>query len=100
MAGPDSRRIVEMGTFLRGAAPDAWNQFVAAFLIYAADMNQQMMRCDPTMLVKAQGMAIAAAEIAEMLKSAHELHEKNLAAAKQARAQSRAQERSHVSNGF
>lgn len=71
----NNKRIVELAMVLRAAAPDAWPAFVAAMEDYAKEVGTLMLNTDPAMLLKAQGMAIQAADIAKVLKDAPTIFE-------------------------
>jgi hypothetical protein len=64
-------RIVELALLLRGSAPEVWEQFTREIREYAAAQTAEMVRCPPENLPRAQGMAIAANEIATLLQNAH-----------------------------
>lgn len=76
-AGPDTKRVVEMACLLRTVAPDIWDKFTDAMRAYSDDLTRQVVRAAPDHLFRAQGMAITAQEIAQLLKDAPELYERN-----------------------
>ena len=76
----DNRNLIEAAIQLRGAAPQEWDRFVHAMREYAAGITADIIRVDAQMLVRAQGMAIQAQEIAVILRDAPDLHDKNMQA--------------------
>lgn len=75
-AAPDQTRLVEAAMALRSTAPQLWDNFVSALQIYSDAMNAQMVSCSPEMLPRAQGMAIAVAEITTVMREAPSMHQK------------------------
>ena len=71
-------RLVDAALELRGEAPQAWENFVLAVREYAAATTTEMVRCPPELLMRAQGMAIAANEISATLQTAPKLKERML----------------------
>jgi len=67
--------VVASAMELRGAAPAAWETFVAAMRVHAAMQVSEMLKCPPDMLMKAQGMAQAANEISQILINVSKLYE-------------------------
>ena len=61
---------------LRGIEPAMWEEFVLAVREYAAALTMDMLKHDHTTLLRAQGMALAANEIATTLQQAPQLYEK------------------------
>jgi hypothetical protein len=55
---------------LRAAAPDYWIGFVGMMIEVAEDARRDMLSCDPSMLQRAQGMALALDDIAKTLEQA------------------------------
>lgn len=76
----DNSRLVAASMQLRGVAPAEWDVFLQAMREYSAAMIAEMVRSDPALLLRAQGMALAANEIASVLKDAPSLHDKYVAA--------------------
>jgi hypothetical protein len=72
----DNRRLVEAAMQLRGVEPTVWDEFVMAMREYAAATTTDMLRSPPELLMRAQGMALAANEIATVLREAPQLYEK------------------------
>ena len=70
------RELLEAAVALRAAQPELWDRFVAAVNAAAAGYALAMVRCDPALLMRAQGMAMAAQELATILKTAPVLLEK------------------------
>lgn len=66
--------VVIAAVELRGAAPAAWETFVAAVRVHAAAQVSEMLKCPPEMLLKAQGMAQGANEISQLLINAPKLY--------------------------
>jgi len=60
---------------LRAAAPHQWQPFLVALAEYASSMQGEMVRAAPEMLMKAQGMAVAANEISSILINAPKLQD-------------------------
>jgi hypothetical protein len=73
---PATGRIVETAVRLRAAAPETWEEFVMAIREYAAASTTEMLRAPPEMLLKAQGMALCANDIATTLLNAAKLKDK------------------------
>lgn len=65
-----------MAVALRAQAPESWEEFVLAMREYAAATTTEILRCPPEMLLRAQGMALAANEIATILQNAPKLKDK------------------------
>jgi hypothetical protein len=73
---PDNARIVEKAMALRAAAPGTWSEFVLAMREYAAMATSEVLKHPPETLLRAQGAAIMANEIATVLNMAPQLYEK------------------------
>ena len=73
---PGYARIVDTALALRAEAPEGWEQFVMAIREYAAATTTEMLRCPPELLPRAQGMALAANDIATTLQNAPKLKDK------------------------
>lgn len=73
---PDNTALVRAAMELRAVAPAMWVGFVGAMREYAEASQADMMRCAPEMLPRAQGMAMAANEIAKVLGDAPSLYDK------------------------
>jgi hypothetical protein len=73
---PDNSALVRAAMELRAVAPAMWVGFVGAMREYAEESQADMMRCAPEMLPRAQGMAIAAMEIAKVLGDAPAIYDK------------------------
>jgi hypothetical protein len=73
---PDSTRLIKASMALRSVAPDMWGELVDAAREYSSQVNADMVRADPTMLLRAQGMAIAVNELATIFHQAPALYEK------------------------
>jgi len=71
-----SRDLLEAAVALRGASPALWERFLIGMRAYAAAQAAEMVKCEPAMLMRAQGMALAAQEISTLLSGAHEQLEK------------------------
>ena len=69
-------RLIKAAMALRAEAPQGWEEFVGAMREHAASSAAEMVRCDPAMLVRAQGMAIAINEISNALSNAPTIYEK------------------------
>jgi len=90
----DNRELVHAAMELRSAAPDQWVLLVQALGNYAANLTSEMVRADPSLLLRAQGMAMACHEIFGVLRDAPTLNEKYLVAQMQKRPNN------HVPNSF
>ena len=73
---PDLTRLVEASMALRGEAPHGWVEFCAALRDYSGQITDQMVRCPPELLPRAQGMAMQAMEIASVINDAPMLFDK------------------------
>ena len=73
---PDTSQIVVTAMRMRGQAPEAWGQFVLAMREFAATTAMDMIKCPPENLVRAQGMALMANEITQVLMNAPQIYEK------------------------
>jgi hypothetical protein len=73
----DTRELIQSAMMLREGAPAAWDSFVVAMRRYSATVNAEMIRADPDKLLRAQGMAIMANEIAMLLHKAPEEFQKH-----------------------
>jgi hypothetical protein len=73
---PDPARVVAAAMALRGAESEVWNEFVSAMREYAATLAMEVLKHPPETLLRAQGAAMAANEIATILHTAPQLYEK------------------------
>jgi len=73
---PDYTGLVKAGMVLRMHAPEGWEQFVLEMQRYSASMAHQMVGAPIDLLQRAQGMAIATAEIAGVLRDTPTLYER------------------------
>jgi hypothetical protein len=71
-----SDRLIRAAMALRAEAPQGWEEFVTAMREHAAAQTAEFVRCAPDMLARAQGMAIAANEIAVSLANAPAIYDK------------------------
>lgn len=69
-------KIVNAAMRIRARAPEEWAEFVAAMREYAAIQANEMVRCPPEMLNKAQGMAQTATDLAMTMHNAPQLYDK------------------------
>ena len=69
-------RIIDAALVLRAESPEGWDEFLMAMREYAAAQTAEILRCDPMMLQRAQGMAVAANELSTVLQSAPKLKER------------------------
>lgn len=74
MTDPSGLIIAAMS--LREQAPESWDSFVRQMGAYSSQMTANMVRCEPSMLPRAQGMAIAAVELYTTLKEAPNIYAK------------------------
>jgi hypothetical protein len=72
---PNSAKLIEAAIMVREHAPESWNYFVVAMRDYASQVAVDMVRSDPALLPRSQGLAIQANEIATMLEQAPQLYE-------------------------
>jgi len=72
----DSSGLVRAAMDLRASSPAVWYAFVTAVQEYAQAMTQEMVKAQPDMLLRAQGMSIMALEIAGILAMAPQMHDK------------------------
>jgi hypothetical protein len=72
----DRTQLVEAALRLRAASPGAWEEFLQAMRNYQAQMVGEMVKCDVTMLVKAQGMAQMMTELTATLQQAPQIKQK------------------------
>ena len=61
---------------LRAHAPGEWENLLNAMRQYSAQTNAEMLRAEPSLLLRAQGMAIALSEITTVLVTAPQLAER------------------------
>lgn len=73
---PATSHIVNAAMRLRAESNEAWQEFVMAMREYAAASTAEMLRAPPEALQRAQGIALAANDIATTLMNAPKLHEK------------------------
>ncbi|MET0720985.1 MAG: hypothetical protein ABWY64_09145 [Tardiphaga sp.] len=71
-----TRELLEAAVALRGSQPDLWEKFLLGMRAYSAAATAEMMRCDPALLMRAQGMALSAHDIVQLLATAPEQLEK------------------------
>ena len=77
---PDMTGLVEAAVALRSDAPASWQKFCDAMQAYSYQITDQMVKCPPELLPRAQGMALQANEITGILNDAPKLMEKIQAA--------------------
>lgn len=77
---PDHTEIVQSAVMLRETDPRTWDNFLMAVRKYSAEVNAEMVKASPELLLRAQGMAIMANEIAVILNNAPQLLDKIRAA--------------------
>jgi hypothetical protein len=75
MRAPDCLKMVEAAMELRAHNQVGWDKFVAATGEYAAQVLAMTMGADAAVILRAQGMAIQAAEIAKILRDAPRMYE-------------------------
>lgn len=73
---PANAGVIRAAVALRSAEPELWAGFVSAVRAYADEALSDMLRCQPEMLQRGQGMIIMANEIATLLADAPVLVEK------------------------
>ena len=73
---PDPAKIVEKAMALRGAAPDTWGEFVLAVREYAAGATADVLKHPPETILRGQGVALGINELATILHTAPQLHDK------------------------
>lgn len=72
----DNSELVQAAMMLRESDSRAWDSFVTAVRRYSAEVNAEMVKADPALLVRAQGMAIMANEFALLMMNAPAIFEK------------------------
>jgi len=72
-----NEKVVIAAVRLRQSEPELWHGFVQGMRDYAAQIAVDMIKAAPEHLHKAQGMAIMANEIAEIIRQAPEIYERN-----------------------
>ena len=98
---PNFGSIVEVSMALRAQAPESWEQFVAAMTSYSAQVLAETLRAPPELIVRAQGMAIQANEIAGILRDAPKMYEQAQAAMlAKARAPNNGRQQQRPAGGF
>jgi hypothetical protein len=60
----DSAELVQAAMMLRENNPRGWDDFVLALRRYSAGVNAEMVKAAPELLLRAQGMALMANELA------------------------------------
>ena len=70
---PDQYALVQSAMVLREQNAQTWDNFVNAVRQYSAEVAMEMVRAEPRLLKRAQGMSIQANEFAVMLVKAPEL---------------------------
>lgn len=77
---PDTSGLVQRAMQLRAQNPDAWNALVAEMMRYTQQVTKLMISAPPDLILRAQGMALGANELTEILRTAPETYEKMQAA--------------------
>jgi hypothetical protein len=72
----DTNYLVEAAMRLRGEAPAAWETLLEALKLYQSQVISEMVRCQPDMLPRAQGMSIAVVDLLNTLRDAPKIYEK------------------------
>lgn len=72
----DQMPLVDAALRLRGEAPAGWENLIQALRGYQAELIGEMIRCDPSSLVKAQGMVQLMSDLTTTLMKAPEIKEK------------------------
>lgn len=72
----DTGGLVVAGMMLREASPQAWDNFVLEMRKLSAAVNTEMVKASPDLLLRAQGMALMANEIALTLVNAPETYDR------------------------
>ena len=75
---PDQEQLVEAALRLRGESPAGWDNFLHALQIYQAQQTADMLRADPALLMRAQGMALSLVELFTTLRDAPKIRDKLL----------------------
>ena len=68
--------LVKASVNLRGQAPAAWEDFLQAMRVFQAGTIQELIRCPPETLVKAQGRAQLIGELIQTMQDAPKLKDK------------------------
>ena len=74
----DQGPLVDAALRVRGEAPAAWDEFLRAVQIYQAAQTAEMLRADPSLLMRAQGMALALNELFNTLRDAPKIKDRAL----------------------
>jgi hypothetical protein len=64
------RELLEAAVALRAADGALWDRFMIGLRTHSASVTADMARCDPALLLRAQGMAIAIQELSSTLAQA------------------------------
>lgn len=83
----DAAKIIEAAMMVREQNREGWERFVLALCAYSSATNDDMLRAEPSLVLKAQGMAIAIRDLCTILLKAPESYDKMRAAAHAKRAQ-------------
>lgn len=68
--------LIDAALALRGAAPDEWMLFLETVKRYADDQVHKVLDCDPKMLRRAQGMAMALRDLEVIFRTAPQIRAK------------------------
>ena len=72
---------------LRDHNREGWERFILALCAYSSTMNDDMLRAEPGLVLKAQGMSVAIRDLCAILLKAPETYDKMRANAQAKRAQ-------------
>lgn len=80
-------KLVESAIMLREHNREGWERFVLALCAYSSSTNDDMLRAEPALVLKAQGMAIAVRDLCRILLEAPQSYDKMRATAHAKKAQ-------------
>ena len=82
----DAGKVIEAAMPLRDHNREGWERFLLALCAYSSAMNEDMLRAEPALVLKAQGMSIAVRDLCTILLKAPETYDKMRATAHAKRA--------------
>lgn len=83
----DAGKLIEAAMPLRDHNREGWERFILALCAYSSTMNDDMLRAEPALVLKAQGMSVAIRDLCAILLKAPETYDKMRATAHAKRAQ-------------
>lgn len=76
MANIRTERLIHTAVSLSMAAPKEWEEFLKALEEYSIDINRRLLGAEPAILSNAQGQAIQAAYLLQLLTDARKTTQK------------------------